>query len=66
MASKSRKSGSFEDFDLLVEQLARIPVVRPEAALRKEGRRIGSNPAAHNRALLGEPMAKEENARAAG
>lgn len=56
----ARSPGSFEDFDRLVEQLAKIPPkplgTPPRRARRHPPRRVGSNPAAHNRALLGDQL----------
>ena len=52
--------GSFQDFDSLFKQLEKCPVVElanPMPADRHlPQHRVGSNPAAHNRALLGEEL----------
>ena len=52
--------GSFQDFEMLFEQLETRPVVELANPLPAERhlpqRRVGSNPAAHNRALLGEEL----------
>ncbi len=52
------KSGNFDDFDILFEQLASPALMELGFPLPKEKfmpkRRVGSCPAAHNRALLGE------------
>lgn len=55
---KSRTLGNFNDFDQLFEQLARTPVMELGNPLPKDRHLprtpVGSCPAAHNRALLGE------------
>jgi hypothetical protein len=52
------KSGNFDDFESLFEQLASPALMELGFPLPQEKfmpkRRIGSCPAAHNRALLGE------------
>lgn len=61
---------SFQDFDRLFEQLAKPAIMELAKPLptqrRLTKRRVGSNPAAHNRALLGDPRSSGEGARAAG
>ena len=49
--------GNFQDFDLLFEQLTKAPVMELGNPLPSEKylpKPVGSCPAAHNRALLGE------------
>ena len=55
---KQRSRGNFNDFDQLFDQLARAPVLELGNPLPKDRylpkAPVGSCPAAHNRALLGE------------
>lgn len=55
---KTRSLGNFNDFDQLFEQLAKAPVMELGNPLPKNcylpRTPVGSCPAAHNRALLGE------------
>lgn len=60
---KSRGPGSFQDFDLLFDQLRNAPPIElgkpPPKDRHLPKPRIGSCPASHNRALLGAAGLKE-------
>lgn len=59
--ARSQPQGSFQDFDLLLEQLGSEPLIELGKPLPNEKylpkARAGTCPVAHNRALIGEDLA---------